>query len=180
MWLLLLQPNAAFDRWFDAFGLTRFKQAWLGDPEFILWTMLGVLTWKYVGFAIILLLAGLQSIPRELEEAAAVDGAGWWQTQWRVTIPLLGPTIRIWIFLSMIGALQLFDMVWIVALKGGPANGSATMATHMINDGFNSFLYGYANAVAVLMFSISFIVAIVYQRVVLRRDIEGSLTRGVA
>ena len=59
------------------------------------------------------MLAGLQGVPEELTEAAAIDGASWWQIQRHITIPLLGPTIRIWAFLSMIGSLQLFDMVWV-------------------------------------------------------------------
>ena len=75
---------------------------------------MGILTWKYVGFAVILFLAGLQSIPEELSEAAAIDGASYWQIQRRITLPLLGPTIRIWAFLSIIGALQLFDLVYII------------------------------------------------------------------
>jgi raffinose/stachyose/melibiose transport system permease protein len=179
LWRLILQPNAAVDKWFEAAGLGEFKQLWLADQDFVLWTMLFLLTWKYVGFAIILMLAGLQNVPKELEEAAAIDGAGWWQTQWRVTLPLLGPTIRVWIFLSMIGALQLFDMIWIVAQRGGPANASATMATYMINDAFYRQQFGYAHAVSVIMFSICFVVAILYQRLVLRRDLEGALTRGV-
>ena len=84
-------------------------------PWVALWTLLFVLTWKYVGFAIILFLAGLSNVPDELTEVASIDGASWWQIQRHITIPLLGPTIRIWIFLSMIGSLQVFDVIWVVA-----------------------------------------------------------------
>jgi len=128
LWLLILQPDSLVDRLLRAAGLGSWSQLWLADRSIVLWTLLGVLTWKYVGFAIILFLAGLQNVPDELHEAAAIDGASWWQTQRSITIPLLGPTIRIWIFLSMIGALQLFDVVWVIT-GGGPANASATMAT---------------------------------------------------
>ena len=78
-------------------------------------------------------------------------------------------------FLSMIGSLQLFDVVWIMT-GGGPANASATMATYMINVGFYRSQFGYGSAVAVILFVISFVVALVYQRFVLRRDTAGALT----
>ena len=123
----------------------------------------------------ILLLAGLQGIPRELEEAAAIDGATRWQSIRKVTIPLLGPTLRVSIFLSMIGALQLFDLIW-VTTKGGPVNASNTMATYMIDWGFRREFLGYGSAAAVILFVVSLIVALAYQRFVLRRDTEGALT----
>jgi raffinose/stachyose/melibiose transport system permease protein len=77
-------------------------------------TMFVIISWKYFGFHMILLLAGLQGIPREIEEAALIDGAGRWQAFRYITLPLLGPTLRVSVFLSMIGALQLFDMVWVM------------------------------------------------------------------
>ena len=91
-------------------------------------------------------------------------------------LPLLGPTIRIWVFLSMIGSLQLFDLVWIMTL-GGPANASATMATYLIDRGFKRYEFGYGSAVAVVLFVICFVFAVCYQRFALRRDTEGALTR---
>ena len=123
----------------------------------------------------ILLLAGLQSIPRELEEAAAVDGATRGQALRYVTCPLLGPTIRVSIFLSMIGALQLFDVIW-VTTGGGPVNASNTMATYMIDWGFKRYQLGYGSAIAVILFVLAFILALAYQRYVLRRDIDGAMT----
>lgn len=177
-WLLLLQPSGPFDALLTSLGLGDAVQLWLGDPTVVLWTMLAVISWKYIGFAIILFLAGLQGVPEELAEAAQIDGASWWQIQRHITIPLLGPTIRIWAFLSIIGSLQLFDLVWIMT-GGGPANATSTMATYMINFGFTRSQYGYGSAVAVILFIISFAIAIVYQRVVLRRDTEGALTRRV-
>jgi raffinose/stachyose/melibiose transport system permease protein len=175
LWLLILQPDSLVDRVMESIGLGGWVHLWLADQSMVLWTLLFIITWKYIGFAIILFLAGLQNVPEELHEAAAIDGASWWQAQRRITIPLLGPTIRIWIFLSMIGSIQLFDVVWIVT-GGGPANSSATMATYMINVGFYRSQFGYGNAVAVILFAVSFVAAFVYQRYVLRRDTEGALT----
>ncbi|MFT2817088.1 carbohydrate ABC transporter permease [Leifsonia sp. A12D58] len=177
-WRLLLQPNGPFDSFLASIGLGDLKQLWLADSDIVLWTLFAILTWKYVGFAIILFLAGLQGVPEELSEAAQIDGASWWQVQRHITIPLLGPTIRIWAFLSIIGSLQLFDMVWIVT-GGGPANATTTMATYMVQYGFQRSQLGYGSAVAVILFLISLAIALVYQRYVLRRDLEGGLTQGV-
>jgi raffinose/stachyose/melibiose transport system permease protein len=133
------------------------------------------MTWKYFGFHMMLYLAGLQGIPAELHEAARLDGAGAWQRFRHVTLPLLGPTIRMTIFLSVIGAIQLFDLVWVVT-QGGPDHHSETMAVTMFQFGFKRYQVGYASAISIAMFLISLFFALVYQRFVLRRDTEGALT----
>jgi raffinose/stachyose/melibiose transport system permease protein len=176
VWLLMLQPDGLVDQLFKAVGLGGLIQEWLADGDLVLYTLFVVVTWKYLGFGIILLLAGLQSIPAELREAAATDGATPWQTTRSITLPLLGPTIRIWIFLSIIGSLQLFDLVWIMTL-GGPANASGTMATYLLDHGFNRYEFGFGSAVAVVLFAVCFVFALIYQRFALRRDTEGALTR---
>jgi raffinose/stachyose/melibiose transport system permease protein len=178
IWLLMLQPDGLVDKALRLVGLGGLVHLWLADVHLVLYTMFVVITWKYHGFAIILFLAGLQGIPHELQEAAAVDGAGYWQRVRHIMLPLLGPTIRIWMFLSVIGALQLFDLIWIMTL-GGPAGSSATMATYLIDRGFRRYEFGYGSAVAVILFMVSLVFAILYQRYVLRRDIEGALTRRV-
>ena len=175
MWLMLLQPGGFVDHIFKDVGLGALITTWLANTHIVLYTLFVVVTWKYIGFGIVLLLAGLQGIPVELREAAALDGASPWQTTRRVTLPLLGPTIRIWIFLSMIGSLQLFDIVWIMTL-GGPAGASTTMATYLIDKGFQSYEFGYGSAVAVILFIICFVFALLYQRFALRRDTRGALT----
>ncbi|MEU7866964.1 sugar ABC transporter permease [Dactylosporangium sp. NPDC049140] len=176
VWLLMLQPDGFVDQMFRAFGLGGLIQDWLADGNLVLYTLFIVITWKYLGFGIILLLAGLQSIPPELREAAATDGATSWQTTRSIVLPLLGPTIRIWIFLSIIGSLQLFDLVWIMTL-GGPANASSTMATYLLDRGFSRYEFGYGSAVSIVLFVVCFIFALIYQRFALRRDTQGALTR---
>jgi raffinose/stachyose/melibiose transport system permease protein len=177
-WKLLLQPHGPFDGILETIGLGGLRQLWLADQDVVFWTLFVVLSWKYLGFAIILFLAGLQGVPDELAEAAQIDGASWWQTQRYVTLPLLGPTIRIWAFLSIIGSLQQFDMVWILT-GGGPVNATTTMATYMVQYGFQRSQLGFGSAVAVILFIISLVFALLYQRFLLRRDFGGSMTRGV-
>jgi raffinose/stachyose/melibiose transport system permease protein len=175
VWRLLLQPGGMADRTLELLGLGGLVHEWLADPQIVLYTVFVVITWKYFGFHMILYLAGLQQIPRELEEAAALDGASKAQIFRHVTLPLLGPTIRISVFLSIIGSLQLFDLVWVMT-GGGPVNASNTMAVYMIDRGFERSQFGYGSAVAVLAFIICFVFALAYQRFVLRRDVHGAMT----
>ncbi|MGU3411157.1 carbohydrate ABC transporter permease [Microbacterium sp. M1A1_1b] len=176
-WSLMLSTSGAVNDLLQAVGLGAFRSDWLSNPDIAIWTLLAIISWKYIGFAVILFLAGLQSIPEELFEAAQLDGAGYWQIQRRITLPLLGPTIRIWAFLSIIGSLQLFDLVYIIwGQYIASTAGTSTMATYMVANGRNSGNYGYGNAVAVVIFLISLVIALVYQRFVLRRDTAGALT----
>ena len=119
----------------------------------------------------ILFLAGLQGVPSELYEAAEIDGASWWQIQRKITIPLLGPTLRTWGFLSMIGSLQLFDMVWILT-GGGPANATTTMASFLVSEGTKRQNFGIAAAASVILFIVALVLAISYQQFILKRDAQ--------
>ena len=178
MWSLILQPNGFMDQVFKALGLGGLVQLWLANVHLTLWTNFVVLTWQYIGFGIVLLLAGLQGIPNELKEAAAIDGAGPWEVTRRITLPLLAPTIRIWGFITVIGSLQIFDIVWVLT-QGGPANASGTITSYMILEGVNSTDFGFAAAIAVILFAFCFVFALFYQRFALRRDTRGALTREV-
>lgn len=176
---LMLQSNGALNALLERIGLGSVAQDWISNPTIAIWTLMAILTWKYVGFATILFLAGLQGIPDELTEAARVDGASYWTIQRRITLPLLGPTIRMWGFLSIIGSLQLFDLVYIIwGQYVASTAGTSTMATYMVVNGRNSGNFGYGSAVAVVLFVISLVIALIYQRYVLRRDTEGALTGG--
>ncbi|GEA86853.1 carbohydrate ABC transporter permease [Cellulomonas cellasea] len=178
-WSLMLQSRGALNDVLGRIGLGALESEWLSDPDLAIWTLMGIITWKYIGFAVILFLAGLQGIPEELHEAAAIDGASYWQVQRSITLPLLAPTLRIWAFLSIIGSLQLFDLVYIIwGQYIASTAGTSTMATYMVSFGRNAGSYGYGNAVAVVLFLISLAAALVYQRTVLRRDTEGALTGG--
>jgi ABC-type sugar transport system permease subunit len=176
-WSLMLASNGAVNGMLEKLGLGAFTQDWLSNPDIAIWTLMVIITWKYVGFAVILFLAGLQGIPEELPEAAAIDGASFWQIQRHITLPLLAPTLRIWAFLSIIGALQLFDLVYIIwGQYIASTAGTSTMATYLVANGRNAGNYGYGNAVAVVLFLISLVVALIYQRFVLSRDTEGAIT----
>jgi raffinose/stachyose/melibiose transport system permease protein len=178
MWSLLLSPDGFVDQVFRAVGLGGLVSLWLANQHIVLYTNFAVLTWQYLGFGIVLLLAGLQGIPAELKEAAAIDGAGSWEITRRITLPLLGPTIRIWIFITVIGSLQVFDIIWLMT-QGGPAGASDSMATYMYRTGFQNQAFGYGTAVSIIMFIFCLVFCLAYQRYALRRDTAGALTRAV-
>lgn len=178
-WSLILADTGALNAFLANVGLEGLQQSWISSPSIAIWTLMIILTWKYIGYATILFLAGLQGIPEELNEAAAIDGASYWQTQRYIVLPLLGPTLRIWAFLSIIGALQLFDVVYVIwGQYISDTAGVSTMATYMNSNGRLSGNFGFGSAVAVVMFLISLVIALIYQRFVLRRDTAGALTEG--
>ncbi|HKY55864.1 MAG TPA: sugar ABC transporter permease [Anaerolineales bacterium] len=143
--------------------------AWLGDANIALLSVFIALTWKYFGFHMLLYLAGLQNIPTELEEAARIDGANSVQNFFYITLPLLGSTIRTTVYLSVLGSIQQFILVWIMT-KGGPVNASETLATYMYRFGFVRFELGYGSAVAIYMFLLCLTFSLIYQRLTRQPD----------
>ncbi|WP_093872637.1 carbohydrate ABC transporter permease [Streptomyces sp. TLI_105] len=178
LFTMIFLPGAGMaDHLAGFFGLEGLQGKWLADPSTVMPTLFVVMIWKYFGFHMMLFLAGLQSIPSEILEAASIDGAGPWQRFRHITLPLLGPTIRISVFLSIIGSIQLFDLVWVMT-AGGPNHSSETMAIAMFQFGFKRYQVGYASAISVVLFMISLVFSLFYQRYVLRRDLSGAVTSG--
>jgi raffinose/stachyose/melibiose transport system permease protein len=170
MWLFLLNPNP--DRGFiNAVIVTLGGEAqpWLGDTTLVLPSLFIALSWKYFGFHMLLYMAGLQNIPQEIEEAGRIDGANSFQNFLYITLPLLSSTIRTSVYLSVLGSIQQFILVWIMS-KGGPVNASETLATYMIRFGFVRFQLGYASAVAIYMFVLCLTFSLLYQRLARQHD----------
>jgi len=136
-------------------------QNFLGDMNQVMACVFVVLTWKYFGLHMLLFMAGLQNIPREVEEAAMIDGANRWQLIWNVTVPLLGSTIRTATYLSVLGSLTQFNLIWIMT-RGGPVNTSEVMATYMYRYAFIRFQLGYGSAVALVMLVLCLIFSVIY------------------
>jgi raffinose/stachyose/melibiose transport system permease protein len=171
MWLILYNPDPK--RGFINALLTLIPslkaQPWLGDTRTVLLAIFVVLTWKYFGFHMLLYLAGLQNIPPEIEEAALIDGVNKRQMITYITIPLIGSTIRTSVYLSVLGSLQVFALVWIMT-KGGPVNASEVMSTYMYRFSFVRFQLGYGSAVAIVMLLISLVFSLAYLRLVRQAD----------
>ncbi len=174
LWSFIFNPRfAAADMINNVLDIIPFYEpgAFLGDPDKVMFAIFAVLTWKYFGLHMILYIAGLQQIPREIEEAAAVDGANGLQRLWYVTIPMLHRTIYTTVYLSVLGSIQQFDLVWLMT-KGGPVNASEVMTTYMYRSGFVSFRLGYGAAVAIVLFVLCFVFSVVYQGLFMRDEGE--------
>ena len=132
----------------------------LGNPKVALYTVIGVVCWQYTPFYMILYLAAYGTIPIELFEAAAIDGATRGQYFWRVSMPLLRPTVISGMILSIIGSLKYFDLVYVMT-GGGPGGASEIMATYMFKNSFVRFNMGYGATVASGMFILITLVALI-------------------
>jgi raffinose/stachyose/melibiose transport system permease protein len=136
-------------------------QAWLGDMKLVFPCLFVVLTWKFFGLHMLLFLAGLQGIPVEVEEAARIDGANSWQLIRHITIPMLRNTIQTSAYLSVLGSIQQFILVWVMT-QGGPSSASEMLATYLYRFSFKRFWLGYGSAVALVMLVIALTFSITY------------------
>lgn len=139
--------------------------AFLGNPETVFPAIFVVIIWKYFGLYMILYIAGLQGIPNEIREAAAIDGASPWQLNIRIIIPLLLPTIVVTLFFCIIGSLQTFDIIWAMG-KGDPVNASETMVTYLYKFGFRRTQMGFGSAIAIVIFLFCVTFNAVYQKLI--------------
>ena len=141
----------------------------LAEHDLAMGSVLAVIVWKYFGFHMMLFIAGLQAIDKEVMEAAEVDGATGWQKFYRITLPLLSSTVRLSVFFSIVGSLQLFDLIMPLT-GGGPANVTETMVTYLYNYGVVRLQIGYGSAVGVVLFVICVTLAFTYRRIFMRND----------
>jgi raffinose/stachyose/melibiose transport system permease protein len=150
LWRNLLGPDGAVNSFLGAVGLGSGRQDWLGDPRLALWMIVLVIVWQFAGYSMVIFLAGLQSIPREIFEAAAIDGTGSLRRFRSVVRPLLAPAITINLMLSIIGGIKLFDQVYALT-GGGPGHATDTISTLIYKDAFTLGEFGYSIALAVVL-----------------------------
>jgi len=148
-------------RLLDALNLPFPESGFLGEPNVALIAIIATISWRYVGFHMVLFLAGIETIDERLYEAARVDGANGWQLFRHITLPSLTPVIRISAVLSIVGSLKYFDLVYIMTGGGPPVSATELLTTYMFNQGIRSTRGGYASAVAVAGFVISLLVVVV-------------------
>ena len=143
-------PDAGLNALLGFLGLGFLQQNWLGDPSVALWAVGLTVVWQFAGYSMVIFLAALQGIPRELEEAAALDGAGRWQRFRHIVFPLIAPAMTINLTLSTIGGLKLFDQVFAIT-GGGPGYSTETLSTLIYKQAFVFGAYGYSTAVALVL-----------------------------
>ncbi|MFI7672580.1 carbohydrate ABC transporter permease [Actinophytocola sp. NPDC049390] len=143
-------PESGLNGILGAIGLGGWRQDWLGDPDLALWSVAFMVVWQFAGYSMVIFLAGLESVPDNLHEAAMIDGAGRWQRFRHVTWPLLAPAVTVNVMLSTIGGLKLFDQVY-AATNGGPGHASETLSTVLYKQAFVFGNYGYSTAIALVL-----------------------------
>lgn len=141
----------------------------LADRTLAMGAVLVLVVWKYFGFHMMIYIAGLQSIPSEIIDAARIDGATPWQIARRIKIPMLFPTIRLTVFFAVVGALQLFDMVMALT-RGGPSNATHSLVTYLYTFGQMRMEIGFGSAVGVVLFLICVTFSLLYRGTLMRGD----------
>jgi N-acetylglucosamine transport system permease protein len=172
LWREMYAPNSGLvNGLLRSVGLGSLARAWLGDPDLALWCVLAVMVWSNVGFYVVLFCAGMQSIPRDIYEAAILDGANRLATLVRITVPLLWDTIQVaWVYLAIL-ALDAFAVVQIIT-NGGPGTSSDVVGLRLYNTAFGESKFGYASAIGVAMFFITLSIVVLALRVTRRERVE--------
>jgi raffinose/stachyose/melibiose transport system permease protein len=136
----------------------------LGDPNLVMWTVIAAAVWQYAGYDMLLYYAGLQGLPKERMEAAAIDGAGAWSRLRYVVIPFLRPVIAIVIVLNLIGGWKVFDLIFVLT-GGGPSHSTEVLSTYLYQQAFTFNSMGYASSIAVVIVVLAMISALIRGRI---------------
>jgi len=171
IWTRLLDNEGPINQGLRALGVEN-PPGWLSDPDYALYSLGTILSWQMLGFCVVVYLAGLQGVPVELTEAAAIDGAGPVRRFWNVTWPLLGPALTINTVVLLISAFKIFDHVQVIT-RGGPGEGTtATIAFLVLRTAFEENRGGFASAEAVVMLVIIATASAITLKLLQRREVE--------
>jgi len=156
-----------------AVGLGNLAVPWLGDPDFAFWCVVVVMIWSFVGFYVVLFSAAMQSIPKDIYEAALLDGASRYTTFRRVTLPLVWDTVQVgWVYMA-IQAMDAFAYVHIMlGISGGPSRSGDVLGVAMYRTAFNDYRFGRASAIGVVLLIVTLIVSLVFLRFARRERVE--------
>ncbi|XID90733.1 carbohydrate ABC transporter permease [Paenibacillaceae bacterium WGS1546] len=151
VWQVLFQPSyGPINEMLKAIGIAH-PPMWIADPQFALYSIMMITIWISIGFNLIIYIAGLQSIPRDLYEAADIDGANAWVKFARITFPLLSPTSFFLLVTGIISSFKVFDIIAVMT-QGGPIGSTSLMVWYLYDQAFNNLKIGYASSVAVMLF----------------------------
>ena len=158
LWKYVLDPTfGIFSFYVSKIGIT--PPGWFTDPSWALPSIIGIDFWHTIGYTFLIMLAGLQTVPGEMTEAAVVDGANRVQTFFFVTLPLMTPTMFFASVITFIGAFQIFDPVQIIT-AGGPNDSTITAVMYLYQTGFQAFQIGYASTIALVVFAVIMLVTL--------------------
>ncbi|WP_454295432.1 carbohydrate ABC transporter permease [Salana multivorans] len=162
MWRWIYNPTLGLvNQTLEAIGLGSWAQTWLGDPKIAIYSVFAASVWQAVGFPMVLFLAGLQSVPPELVDAAKINGANGWQVFRNVTLPALRPTTVVVVILTIINSLKVFDLI-VGMTGGGPAQSTQVLALWSYTQSFANHSFGAGGAVATVLLVLSLCLVIPY------------------
>ncbi len=166
VWIWIYEPRVgAANYLLSSIGMRKLE--WLGSRHWAMPSIILFTAWKGMGYSMVFFLAGLQSVPKELYEAAEMDGAGLWTRFWRVTLPLLSPMTFFLVVVSLIDALNAFDQIQVLT-QGGPSGATRTIVYYLYQNGFEDFNVGYGSAVAIVLLLITLTLTLLQFRVARR------------
>jgi raffinose/stachyose/melibiose transport system permease protein len=168
--IVLMREGGAINEIMSFFGLGQYFKVWLSSPDQAMWVIILVNVWQHSGGAMIIYLAGLQTIPHELYEVSCLDGAGYWQNFINIVLPLLIPAIKINVIINLIGSLAVHDSV-VALTEGGPGFHTETLALYIYKMAFSTKT-GYATAVALIMFVVIAIPTMLTYRFLSSKNVE--------
>jgi len=168
LWSLLLQGEGPINAILGALGWQN-PPVWLGDPTITMWVVIAVSVWQASGFTMLLLLSGMEDVPRELHEAASLDGANSLRRLVSIVIPQIRGTMAVVAVLQFISLLKAFDIVFAMT-RGGPGNATDVLGTYLYEKAFAELRWGYGSTVAVVMTVVLFCLSFVLYRILLGRE----------
>lgn len=169
VWKFIFAATGPLNAGLKGIGLPDWAMVWLGDPRFALWAVLVVMVWQFSGLCMAFYLAGLQSIPVDLDEAAAIDGAKPWRVFRKITFPLLAPAATVSVSMTTIFGLRAFDQVMALT-AGGPGYATETLATQIFKQTFVFGKFGYGAAFALVLTALIIVVSAVQLAVLRARE----------
>lgn len=162
LWLWILDPSLGIlNAFLDFIGIG--AQPFLGSPDQAIATIAGINIWRHMGYTALLVFAGLQTIPKDIYQAASIDGASEWRIFWSMTLPLLRPVLVFVLVITVIGSFQVFDTI-AVTTTGGPANATRVIVWYIFEFAFQRFDMGYATTISVALFLILIVITYIQMR----------------
>lgn len=171
LWSVILSYDGILNKLLDLAGLGRYAIDWLGNMDKTPWAVFFVLCWTSLGSGMVFYLAGLQAIPKELYESAAIDGVNKWSKFWHITFPMLMPSVTVVTFFGLAGTLKMFDLPFIMT-DGGPGDATTTLGMLVYNQAFRDSTFGYATASGIVMFVLVVAASLIQLRLTRSREVE--------
>jgi raffinose/stachyose/melibiose transport system permease protein len=172
IWSYIYAPAFGFlNTFLSRIGLAAWQQDWLGNAHLTLASLIFTNSWEFMGFGMVIFLAGLQAVPGELYEAANIDGTSGWQRFRHITFPLIAPSVTINVILTMIGSMKVFDLIFVMT-NGGPGDASESLAIRLYKEAFTQNHFGYGTAIGIVMSVLILALSVLNLRFLRKREVE--------